>query len=226
MSDTQNTAPLGVAAGTVLPAPPSPVAPPATPPSATAQPVGLTSDQLKARLDETRMSALAQYAKTAGYNSVEELNTAIKAARDAEQSRLSETERLQKELERLKPVEGNYATLKAQYDAYASREFAALPEAAQKAIDAQAGGDAVKRMQLIELGRAAGWIGGSPVTPSAQAPAPVTTGPSAPAPSPVTTQTAFQKWQAFQQTDMSGIQAKIFYEKNRAEIERTKPQGQ
>lgn len=170
--------------------PAAPPAPPTQPQSVqpaaavSAAPIGITSEQLKQRLDEERAKAEKRaredLLKQIGFSSVDEASAAAKAARDAAEAQKSELQRLmdaaraaqeaadahKKRLDALEPV----------VKARAESEYSRLSDEQRAAVDRLAGEDAAQRLRVIETL--------SPTWARAAATAPVTAPTAAPAPAP------------------------------------------
>ncbi len=162
----------------------APAVDPATP-APVGAPVSLTSDVLKARLAESAASAEAKLLKSLGVTDVEAAKAVIAAAKAAEDAHLSETQKLQKLVDELRPRSERAIELEAQVAAYAQRELAALPDAVRAAVTKHAGEDPAAIMKMIAQIRDAGFLT-APAPAPAAAPPPViaNTAPANAAPPP------------------------------------------
>lgn len=200
--------------------------------------IRLSSRELQKRLDETRESARARFVKDLGFEKPEDLKAVLKAAKDAEDAKLSEIERLRKQADEYKPRAERAAELEARLTALVDDQFKDLPEAVRTAIDEVAGGKAEDRLRMMDVFRKSGLlraqtpatgaaptVGAAPHAPTLQqapvAPmAPANTG-GAPPPRPVATRTKFEEYVDLEKTNP--VAASIFFLANRREIEKTRP---
>lgn len=206
---------------------PAPSAPAPTPPAA--QPIGISSAQLQERLAEERAKGLREgqsaILTSLGFAKEDDAKAVLAAAKALQQQGLSEQEKSAARIKELEPLAVRVPVLEGRIKALADREFAALPPATQAAIDKQAHGNPERRLELIDVFRDAGLV---PIAGSQPAPlaAPITTSPPANAPPPSNVRTKFDEWSELNRDPARGIHAALFYQGNRAEIERTRPAGQ
>jgi hypothetical protein len=211
-------------------APPAGGEPPAPPPEP-AKPAVLTftNEAFNKRLEEERASNEAKFRasflKELGVEKLEDAKTRIAAAQKLEQDKLSETEKLNLRIKELEPHQATAERVGTRFKALVDGEFGKLPEAAQKAIDEHAGGDAEKRFDMIELMRKSGALealskGAVPPEPP-KPPGPANSGPGTPPPPPSGTPTKFEEWQAMK--GRNPVMGDIFYNNHQREIERTRP---
>lgn len=185
-------------------------------------PIGITSDQLAQRLEETRRTAEAATLKGLGFETREQADAFVKSAKALQDAQLTEAQKQAKALEELTPKAQRADALAARLKSYSDREFAALPEAVQKAIDESAAGDPEKRLDLVELMRKSGLLNGSPAAPPpAPAPANAGAGQGAP-PKPTNAQTPYDQWNALVAAGKQ-THADIFYQANAPAINASRP---
>lgn len=183
--------------------------------------VNLTSEQLKARLDETREAARAAFLKELGLPSIAEGKKAFEALKKLEQERMTEQEKLAARVKELEPYVDTSKRAQERYAAIVQRQFEALPEGVRNAIDEQIGADAdpEKREQLMAFYAK---VGASGASESATAqPKPANAGATSPAPKPASVKSKFDEWTDLEKRDPFG--ASLFYQNNSREIERTRP---
>lgn len=207
------------------PAPPGgdPPKPPVEPPKVVD--ITLTNEALTKRLADERdtheKKVRASILADLGVDKFESAKDAIAAAAKLKQESLSELEKRDLRIKELEPHKVAAERVGTRFKALVDAEFGKLPEAAQKAIDEHAGGDAEKRFDMIELMRKSGAIealakSGEPLKPAP----PGSLGPP-PAPLPSGAETAYQKYEAMRKS--MPMAADIFYQTNQREIERTRP---
>lgn len=227
MTEENKTA-SGTAGGTAAPGQNPPPPAPGTPPPAPAPPaagepaeVRMTSDALKARLADERAKERKSWLKEHGFADEEAFKSHLKVSKELADAKLSEDERVKKQLKELEPKAARADLLEARMKKDVETRFAALPEDVQKRIDAEADGDWEKRDAFMRVLGPAASAGATAATekPKAAAPANTTTAP--PAPPNTTAPTAFEKYQELQKTDPMG--ASIFFSCNQLEIQRTTP---
>lgn len=214
---TTTTTGTGAPTGTTPTAPPTPAK------------VEMTSDALKARLDEERAkgSAAARLAvlKELGIEDTKDGKALLAAAKARAEAELTETQRLAKQLEELTPRAKRAEALEKQLEALVAVQFDALPEGTRNAIDEVAQGNAEERLRMIGVFRKAGFLDAPAQQAAApQKTAPITTSPASP-PKPGGTQTKYQEWQAHLQSG-NQIAADMFFQFNRAAIEQSRPADQ
>ena len=214
MSETTN-APVGAEPSLVQSAP---VVPAATPSEST---VSMSSAALKARLDEERSKAKAALLKEFGYESQADLKAVLAAAKAKQDAELTETQRLAKALDDLKPRAERADKLERSLAALVEAQFSALPEKAREAIDGVANGNPEERLRMMEVFRQSGLLSASAAASTAPpAAAPVTTTPG-PAPRPAAMQTPWDKYQELQKRNP--LLASAFFQANRAAIDESRP---
>lgn len=206
--------------------PPKPADPPKPGDPPKPAEITMTNEALNKRLAEERdaheKKVRAAVLKDLGVDKLEDAKAKLATATKLEQDKLSETEKLNLQIKELEPYKQSAERVGTRFKALVDGEFAKLPEAAQKAIDEHAGGDAEKRFDMIELMRKSGALdalgkAGDPPKP----PAPANNGPPSPPPTPSNQPTAFQTWEEKKKT--SPMAADIYYQANQREIERTRP---
>jgi hypothetical protein len=206
----------------------------------TGEEVRLTSAQLKARLAEERETARKNLLKEYGYEKREDLAAVLKAAKDAEDAKLSEIDRLRKQVEEAKPQLARVSVLEQRVAAMVEAQFSELPENVRSAIDGVANGDPEERLRMIEVFRKSGLLtqkqaaqavatqaavaavqqqAAQPTTTQGAAPLANTGG--APPPKPTATKTAFEQWQDLERTNRYA--ASFFLQTNKAAIDATRP---
>lgn len=160
---TENTAapPPAPAANPSAPTPPAPPAAPAAAPAAPAAgaaPIGITSDQLKARLDEERAKTAervrAEILKEIGVEKLDDAKSKIADAKKLSDEKLGDIERRDKQIAELTPKAARAAELETEFATLVEEQLRSLPEAVQKAIEASAGTSVQERMKLIRVARA------------------------------------------------------------------------
>lgn len=221
MSDT-NTAPIGAPNGSGAPDGSNG----APPPAAIQGKPDLTSDQLAARLREERDKGRNALLKDLGFEKPDDVKAFVDAAKKRAEAELSETEKLKKAADDLKPRAERATLLEQRLAAVAKSQLEALPEALRNTISKRAGDDPEKVLDLIEMFRDAGQIGAAAAatTTAATTAAPTTTATPNNAPKPGVVNTKFDEWQTLV-TAGKQTPADIFYRLNQAEIERTRPAG-
>ena len=189
-------------------------------------PIQLTSEQLKARLDEAGLSSVKKFVKQLGFDKHEDLQTFFQAAKKLQDEQLTEQERTKKQIKELEPKAQRAEALEKLLTGLVESQFKALPESVQTAIDAQANGNAEERLRLMQVMTAAGLITASGQaapngTPPAHKPA-TTTPPSNAPPASGGQQTPHQKWRALQAAGQH-VAASLFYQHNSAAIAKSAP---
>jgi hypothetical protein len=180
--------------------------------------VELTSDKLKERLDGASASGQKALLKEFGFDTVDAAKAALKELSDLKTASLTEKEKLEKQIADLTPKAQRADTLAELFTLQVTKDFSALPEAVQKAIDKTAEGDAEQRYVLMETFRESGLLSQAPVVPKPGGPASVT---PAAAPPAVATPSKFTEWEAMRQR--SPMLGDIFYQTHMREIERSRP---
>lgn len=206
------------------PAPSGTAAPEPSKPAEPAQ-IVMTSEALKTRLTEERTAhektVRAAMLKDLGVDKFDDAKSAIGEAAKLRQASLSELEKRDLRIKELEPFQQSAERVGSRFKALVDDQFGKLPDAAQKAIDDHAGGDAEKRFDMIELMRKSGALealgkASEPVRPSA----PTSITPTTP-PVPGGQQSKFDEYQAM--NARSPVMGDIFYQNNQREIERTRP---
>lgn len=167
---------------------PPPVAPAQqAQPVAASSPIGITSEQLKSRLDETREKAAkaerAAVLKEIGVSSIEEAAAASKAAREALEAQKSELQRLSEQREVAERERAALAAKVAELEPVvalrADAEFTKLSAEQQAAVVALAGDDKAQRLRVISALASTWSVGAAPSpSPPAALPPPPTTPPA------------------------------------------------
>jgi hypothetical protein len=184
---------------------------------ATPSQVSMSSEALKARLEEERGKARANLLKDFGFENPKDLKAVLDAVKAKQDAELSEAQRLAKALEETKPRAERADKLEKMLAGLVESQFAALPEQVREAIDKVADGNAEERLRMMDLFRSSGLLN-TPAT--AAAPISATTTPPSP-PRPITTQTAWDKYQALMKSNP--LLASAFYQSNRAAIDQSRP---
>lgn len=222
------------------PAPPVQGAPPAPPAAPPPEPKAVTMslEAFNQRLQEATASGQKTLLKQVGFETPEALGAVLKVAKDAQQSQLTETQKLQQQIKELEPKVAIATELEPRFIRIVTAQFDALPENVRTAIDDVAKGDAAKRSDMIDVFRKAGMIGptgasataatgasgasgASGATGASQHPALANTTNAGNPPPPATTKSKFDEWQELEKTKPT--QAQIFYEANRIAIEKSRP---
>ena len=170
-------------AGVQPPAPPAgagaaPAAatPAATPPAAAAgQPIGITSEQLKARLDETRASAATAAAaatlKALGFDTVDAAQKAFKALTDHQRAQMTDAERVAAELKDARAQLAAEQTKSASvprllemFKGSVAAQLAGLPEKVRAAIVGSTD-DPEAQLGLIDVFTKSGLLGAANLAP-------------------------------------------------------------
>ena len=231
MSEQQATpAAVQTPAPAVAPIPPAaPAAASAKPePKPEAKPVK-TDDQnpawLPGRLAEAKKAERNALLNELGFPDLESAKARVAKAKELEDATLTEQQRVQQQLEELKPQAERVTTLEAQLKAMVDAEWEVLPEHTRNAIDAVAQGNIEKRLEHIIVEKAKRDPNAptpAPVVPASPPTAPpATTSPPGAPPAPAQTQT---KWEEFQAIPAEqSVRRGLFYRAHRAAIEASKP---
>lgn len=214
---------------------------PAAATSTTAQPaadtaapakIELTSDALKARLDETRGAERAKLLKKFGVDSEAALEQRLKKLGEMEQASLTEQEKTAARVKELEATAARATALEQRLAREVERKVAALPEAQRAKLVEKAGDDLNKRLEYLDILEEFGALGSAPPgpSPSTSSPSPAAKPPAPPAntsgganaPRPTAAQTKFEEYEDTRKRlgDMAG---EIFYRKHRLDIEKTRP---
>lgn len=212
MAEEENNAPSGANGEGAAPAP-------ATTEPAKAM-VQMTAEQLKSRLEEEREKSRLRVIKDLGFEKVDDAKNAFKVLKELQDAQLTEQQRLAKERDELKPKAERTAALEAQLAGMVDEQFATFPEAAQKAIDSVANGNAEKRLELMRMMKSAGLVQAGAAAPIAPVP-PVSTGAGAPPPKAGAARTKHDELKELEVK--SPYAAAIFYAAHQQEIERDRP---
>lgn len=205
-------------------------------PSAGTPPVSQTELQLDPakppawlapRLQEAKDAAVNTLLKGSGLTTADELKTKLTRLAELEQAQLTESERVAKQLEDLKPKAERLGHVEQLLAKVVETQFSALPETVKTAIDAQAGGDPEKRLQLLSVMQASGLLPASslplpaptPAPAPAPAPKPADTAPPGKPPAPSGTSTKYDEWNAMPE----GAMKSLYFGANIHEIERSRP---
>lgn len=196
--------------------------------TATPAPIGITSEQLKVRLDETRDTTRTGVLKELGFQSVADAKKQIEAFKLYQQSQLTEQEKLQARLRDLEPHEKAAQEYRAKYERAIEREFKRLPEAMQLAIDEQSKRedgtvDPATREMLMTAFAKLNAVNGQSTEPNAASAAakPASAAATTPAPKPAVTKTKFEEFEELRKT--RPVAAAAFHRVHQLEIERTRP---
>lgn len=195
MSDTAITAapPVEAAAPQTSAQPTAaPIQPPA---AAQPQPIGITSDQLKQRLEEERRKAEERTRQKVVEDlgiPIDEARALVAKAKELEAEKLSELQRKDAEVAALKPRADRAAVLEAEVKRRADAALSTLTDEQREAVQSLAGTDPVAQLRAVDALRAfvpkpvpaAATDAATQKPPPAPLPAPATTAPPAAAPSP------------------------------------------
>lgn len=204
-------------------APPGAAAPSAGAPAADPVTISMPSDAFKERLGKEREKERTAMLKELGFDKPEDIKAALKIAQDAKDRDLSELQKAQKALKETEPKAQRADHLEKLVAGFVEEQFGALAENVREAIDEVAKGNPEERLRMIGVMRKAGVIGAPAATGAAAPPPPKTlaqNGATPPAPTPKTGPTAFQRFAELEQNDP--LRARIFYDANRVEIEKTR----
>lgn len=196
---------------------PDPAAPPAAPQTPKAS--DLPDEALAARLERERKSAEAKLLGSLGVTNADEIKARLKELDDLKTAQLSEAERTQKTIADLTPKAQRAEVLEQRLAAIVEEQFAALPESQRNAIDSVASGNAEKRLELMQVMRAAGLVPIAQPPAAPKPPPPANTAPPVNAPSPAGSETAWDKYAAI----TNPTTRSLFYRTHTAEIEASRP---
>ncbi len=232
-----------VANGQVLPVPA--VAQPSAAMHSIPAPVGINSEQLKQRLDETRDKTRSDLLKEFGFQSVSEGKKAFEMLRKLQEAQLSDAEKQAKQLEEYRLQATRYEAHSKRFASMVDAEIGRLPESAQKALLETAGDDPDERYKLLQFMSKAG-VGQGSAQASAQSvaaqtvaakttavqsaspvippPRPANAGALPPAPRGATPLSKYDEYVERQKTNQ--VAADLFYSAHQIEIERTRPASQ
>lgn len=205
--------------------PPAPVAspPPATPPPGEEY-RAMSPEAFKERLASERDAARRAQLKDLGFERSEDLKGALAKLKAREDADLSESQRIQKQLDDLAPRAKRAEALEARIKGVLEAEEGAIPDA-KRALLELAPSDPADRLEWIARAKARGlFADAQPAAPEPKRePKPATTmatgGPATPP--PAGTQDPYQTWQKLRETDR--IHAATFYAANAPSIERARP---
>lgn len=184
------------------------------------RPIGITSEQLKARLDETREGTRRELLKKFGFESEAALERRLKALKDIEEAQLSELEKHKKRVEELEPAAKRVEDLEKRYTKQLAKQVEALPENLQKILNERA--ETPEEMEaLLEIFHETGAMGAQPsgqkpLTPPANT---ATSGKAPPAASAVSN-SRLARWE--QLKSEHPMRAASYYLTNFTEIQREK----
>lgn len=195
-------------------------------------PIGITSEQLKSRLDETREKTRADVLKELGFGSLAEGKKSLDALKKLQDSQLSEQEKLAKQLDEYRGIASRYEGHSKLFASMVENEIAKLPDTARAAIDEQSSDNPDERYRLLNFMRRVGVVasaqpaaGAQPQptqpVPPAPAPRPVSAGAVPPAPRGAQPRSKFEEWQ--DKSRGNQVAGDLFYQLNMTEIERTRP---
>lgn len=208
-------------AGAVAPA--TQIVTPPTAPQATALGVNpaqvqMPSDVLAARLDEERRKGAAALLKDLGVENIDAIKAVIAAAKQAEDAKKTEAEKLLGRISELEPAAKRVAELEAVVKAQADAALQSLTEAQRAAVTSALqtlgkADDPAAQLSMVAAVRSA-----APVAATAQAPAPATTTPQVHAPAPANPAVAnhLASWESLKKTNP--VEAARYYITHRAAI--------
>jgi hypothetical protein len=185
--------------------------------------IGITAEQLKQRLDETRAAAETAALKKLGFESYAAAERQQKALREWQDSQKSEAEKIATRIAELEPLAARAPKLEGLLGDLLKEQIAALPESIRKVVEENAKSPE-EQLNLLKMFRASGAI--DAVTkagaPAPAVPPPAATAPAAGAPKPGSPgpQNAFEAWKALESNAATRAQAAVFYQLNRTAIER------
>lgn len=215
MSDPTNP----VAAPSAPATPPTPAQPaPAAP--ALEEHQRMSRDAFNARIAEASEAGFRKALKELGADKIDDAKARLSKAAELEQAQLTESQKLQKQLDELSPRAKRAAELETILDAHAKAQFEALPASLQKYVASTAGEDAAKRLAAINAARESGLfdaLAGKPADAPAPAlpardPKPATTlAPPGPAtPKPAGTLTPYETHRDLQRAGKTALAAQYF----------------
>lgn len=192
--------------------------------------VSMTSEQLKARLNEERDKGAKSFLKELGLESKEDAIAIISYAKKRQDEEKTELEKRDALINELKPKAERYESIRTRYEARVNAEFDALPETARQAIDEQAKGNAEERERFMQMFAKAGILKSAPTQNDgehagkgqpAAPPAPRNTTNAAPPPRPSAAPSAWEQYQAL--LSKSPVRAQLFYAANQFAIDQARP---
>lgn len=189
------------------------------PPATQSAPVGLNSEQLATRLEETRKAEQARVLKELGLSSLADGKKSFETLKALQQANLSEQEKVAASLKEAEARAAEGSTFKKLFSGVVEAQFAALPKNVQDVIDAQAAGDPVMRFNLMEIAKAlAPATPATAASPAVAAPPPLANqGNTPPAPQPAPVRSKLDEFNDLQRTRPQA--AGLFYSLHRTEIE-------
>jgi hypothetical protein len=178
------------------------------------------------RLKQARQTAQQELLSQFGAQKPEDVAAKLKRLQEMEDSKLSEKERSEKEIAALRVQASEAERYRALFHEQTKAELATLSEQELAAVNAYGGDNPVEQHRMVQAFRMAkaAQAGAPPPAPVAAPPAPPATSVpkgSPPAPAPGTPKTAFEQWQALEQTNPIG--ASIFLMSNRMAIDASRP---
>jgi hypothetical protein len=146
----------------------------------------MTSDQLKARLDEERGKGLQSALKRLGFDKIDDAETFLKTARTAADAQKTEAEKMRERLAALEPLESEVKTYRETLGNVVKGELEKLIDAQRTAVIALGGEDPAKQLHALAALQPT-WTTAA-IEPAKEVPKPATTAPAtaAPAPAPTT----------------------------------------
>ena len=205
---------------------PAPVNPVAAPPSPAPGEEWrqMSNEAFSARLKEEREAGTKALLKQLGVEKAADIKAALDKARELGQAQMTEAQKLQARLAELEPKASQVDDYAGVLATYATQEFNALPEPAQKYIEATTGDNALARLKAITAARESGLLAALTAKTSAvpaeppRAPNPATTiappGPSTP--KPAGTLNPYEQWEALKAAGKEILAAKFYTENHRA----------
>lgn len=186
------------ASGTIASA--APALPTISLPSLPALPSQSEPDWLPKRLEQAKRSAADEMLKALGLDSLDAAKAVITKAKELEDSKKSEIQRLQEEKSKLEPEAKRATDLAAVVAKYADAELAKLTEEQRAAVAAIAGDDKARTLATVEALRPT-WIKAAPIP--VQPPTPATTAASTAAPAGAAIPTLNHKatWESLKQSN-------------------------
>jgi hypothetical protein len=183
---------------------------------------GMSREAFNQRLAEAQESARRSLLKDLGVEKPEDAKSAITKARELEQASLTETQRLQKQLEELTPKAKRATTLEERNAKFVSLLESEIPESKKGLLDL-APSDPDARAEWLLTARSKGHFKVDAPTATTTANPANTIGPAGPAtPKPAGTLTPYEQWQAYVAAKQT-IRAANFYDSNRRAIETSRP---
>lgn len=178
----------------------------------------LPDEALTARLDREKRATETKFLQALGVSDLEAAKAKFKRLDELETEKLSDSEKRDKRIAELEPQASRAAELEQRLAVMVEAQFVELSESQRNAIDAVAQGNAEKRLELMQVMKAAGLA--QPALPANPTTAPrANTAPPVNPPTPAGTETAWDKFAALS----NPIEKQLFYRAHRAEIEEHRP---